>query len=176
MGYMKFTLVLACMSPLFILLAIRGISTVPFEYYFPILMGMAFVPNIYLALRLKQAKRLNDRKIVRVFGATDNKEHLLTYIFAMLIPLYQASLGSTNDLLSAVCALLFIVFIFGHMELYYMNIWFAFFDYRILSIRPETAMDGFSVPHVLITKRDHLPEGIEIQPLRITDFLLFDNN
>jgi hypothetical protein len=174
MDGIRFILVLACMSPLFILWAIRGVGIVPFEVYFPTFLLFATVPNLYLVFRIWQAKRLNDRKRIRVDDFTDNREHLLTFVFAMLIPLYQASMSTENDLYSALCAFLFVVFIFHHMQLYYMNFWFALFGYRVLSIKADPASSRFSVSHVLITRREKLPIGLEIDPLRITDFLLFD--
>src|SRR5690242_8480589 len=101
MDGIRFILVLACMSPLFILWAIRGVGIVPFEIYFPAFMLLAILPNIYLLFRIWQAKRLNDRKRIRIEDFTDNREHLLTFVFALLMPLYQASVSTENDLYSA---------------------------------------------------------------------------
>lgn len=174
MDGIRIILVLACMSPLFILWAIRGVGIIPFEIYFPAFLLLAALPNFYLIFRIWQAKRLNDRKRLRIDAFTDNKEHLLTFVFALLIPLYQAGVSTENDLYSALCALIFVIFIFFHMQLYYMNFWFSLFGYRVLSIKPDPASGDFSIAHVLITRRDRLPVGLEINPLRITDFLLFD--
>lgn len=175
MELIRFLLVLACMSPLFILLAIRGVAIIPFEIYFPTFIFLAFAPNCYLLFRMYIAKRNNDRKNITIHTFTDNKEQLLTYIFAMLIPLYQASFSSVNDLYSALCALIFIIYIFYHMELYYMNFWLALFGYRILTIDANPASGEYSVKHVLITSKDKFAANSTITPLRITDFLLFDN-
>lgn len=174
MDLIRFLLVLGCLSPLFILWAIRGIGVISFEIYFPLFMLLATMPSAYLAFRVWQAMRMNDRKRIVVHSVTDNREHLLIYIFAMLIPLYDANVTTTNDLFAVICALLFVIFIFGHMHLYYMNFWFAFFGYRVLTVKADPSKGDFSIQHVLITRRDHLPENLEITPLRITDFFLFD--
>ena len=40
MDFIKLMLVLACMAPLFILMAIRGVGIVPWEIYFPAFIGL----------------------------------------------------------------------------------------------------------------------------------------
>jgi len=174
MDFMRLMLVLACMAPLFILMSIRGVGLVPWEIYFPIFIGLALIPNIYLAFRIAYAVKQNDRKRIFPINVTDNREQLITYIFAMLLPLFQSAVSTEQDLYSALCALLFVVYIFGHMELYYMNFFFSLAGYRILSIRSDASSGSLSVSHVLITKRTSLSPTQEIQPVRITDFLLFD--
>ena len=174
MDFTRFILVLACMAPLFILMAIRGIGPVPWEFYFPVFIALAIVPNLILVARIYIAVKNNDRKMIRISNPTDNREQLITYVFAMLLPLFQSSVSSEQDLWAALCALLFVVYIFGHMELYYMNFFFALAGYRILSLRPDSISGNFSVTHVLITKRDSTSITQDINPIRITDFLLFD--
>lgn len=174
MDFIRLMLVLACMAPLFILMAIRGVGIVPWEIYFPAFIGLALIPNIILVIRLFVAIKNNDRKRIRATNSTDNREQLITYIFAMLLPLFQSSVSTEQDLYAALCALLFVIYIFGHMELYYMNFFFALAGYRILSIRPDSASGNLSVSHVLITKKTSISSTAEINPLRVTDFLLFD--
>lgn len=174
MDFIKLMLVLACMAPLFILMAIRGLGPVPWEYYFPAFILLAIVPNVILVLRIFVAVRNNDRKIIRVTAFTDNREHLITYIFAMLLPLFQSASATEQDLYSALCALLFVIYTFGHMQLYYMNFFFSFAGYRILSIPPDAGSAAHSVAHVLITKRTSFPAMQDISPIRVTDFLLFE--
>lgn len=174
MDFIRLVLVLACMAPLFILMAIRGVGLVPWEFYFPAFIGLALIPNLILMGRIIIAVKNNDRKRIRVMNSTDNREQLITYVFAMLLPLFQSSVSTEQELYATLCALLFVVYIFGHMELYYMNFFFALAGYRILSIRPDFASGNLSVSHVLITKRSTIPVAQDINPIRITDFLLFD--
>ena len=171
MDILRFILVLASMSPLFILLAIRGIGIIPFEYYFPGFMFLAIAPNAYMAFRLWQAKKLNDRKIVQIDGYSDRREQLLTFVFAMLMPLFQSGVTTEADLYAALCAFLFVIYIFGNMELYYVNFWIAVCGYRIVEIQ---ASGPGSTSHILITSRKVIPQGLRLTPLRVTDFLLFD--
>lgn len=161
------------MSPLFILMAIKGVGIIPWEIYFPTFLGLAIFPNIFLFVRIKIAKRTNDRKRVQIVASTDNREHLITYIFALLLPMFQTNVTTEPDLYAALCAVIFITYIFMHMDLYYMNFFFALFGYRIISIKPDSA-SRFSISHVLITKRRAIPNNLDITPLRLTDFLLFE--
>lgn len=154
-------------------MAIKGVGIIPWEVYFPTFLGLAIIPNIFLIIRIIIAKRTNDRKRIQVISYTDNREHLVTYIFALLLPLFQTNVATESDLYAALCALIFIVYIFMHMDLYYMNFFFALFGYRVLSIKPDAA-SRFSVSHVLITKRRAMPNSLDITPLRLTDFLLFE--
>lgn len=174
MDFMRLMLVLACMAPLFILMAIRGVGLLPWEIYFPLFIGLALIPNIYLVFRIVYAIKQNDRKRIYPSNVTDNREQLITYIFAMLLPLFQSAVSTEQDLYSALCALLFVVYIFGHMEIYYINFFFSLAGYRIISIRTDATSGSIAVSHVLITKRNSLPPTREIKPVRITDFLLFD--
>ena len=112
MDFIRLMLVLACMAPLFILMAIRGVGIVPWEIYFPAFIGLALIPNIILAIRLFVAIKNNDRKRIRATNSTDNREQLITYIFAMLLPLFQSSVSTEQDLYAALCALLFVIYIF----------------------------------------------------------------
>jgi hypothetical protein len=175
MDFMKLMLVLACMAPLFILMAIKGFGSYPWEVYFPTLIALALFPNLYLIFRIRFAIKQNDRKLISINDetVTDNSDQLITYIFAMLLPLFQSAVASEQDLYSTLCAWLFVVYIFGHMELYYMNIFFALAGYRILSIKPISTSSKFSTSHVIITKKCIIANQ-EIKPFRITDFLLFD--
>jgi hypothetical protein len=172
MDGIRFILVLACMAPLFVLMAIRGIGVIPWEWYFPAFLALAILPNVYLFFRMWQARRLKDRKRITVEEVTDNREQLITYVFAMLLPLFQSSVSTENDLYAALAATLIVIFIFGHMELYYMNFFLAFAGYRVLSVKGS---GQFGVSHVLITKRTSFPTQLQFTPLRITDFLLFDD-
>lgn len=174
MDFIRLMLVLACMAPLFILMAIRGIGLVPWEIYFPTFLALAVVPNLYLVFRIWIAIRNKDRKIIRVTNFTDNRDQLITYVFAMLLPLFQAAVATEQDLYAALCALLFVIYIFGNMQLYYMNFFFALAGYRVLSICPDAASGNLSVAHVLITKKSFIPTTQDITPIRVTDFLLFD--
>ena len=50
MDFIRLMLVLACMAPLFILMAIRGVGIVPWEIYFPAFIGLGMLCTNYSAM------------------------------------------------------------------------------------------------------------------------------
>jgi hypothetical protein len=105
--------------------------------------------------------------------AEDHREYLLVYLFAMLIPLYDVNLGSARDVAAAVLALAFIVFLFWHLNLHYMNILFALRGYRVFTITGSAA-SATSEPLVLLTKRIGLQQGEKVLAYRISNTVFFE--
>src|SRR5438105_3425142 len=108
-------MVLSSISPLFILWALRGNKLVADSYLISFCVVMVIVPNAFLWLRMKTARRLHERRELTVGAAEDHREHVLVYLFAMLLPLYTAELGSWRDGAAVIAALSFIVFLFWHL-------------------------------------------------------------
>jgi hypothetical protein len=121
----RLLMVVSSLAPLFLLWAIRGAPPVPDTYWIATCLGLVFVPNLALLGRWRIARRRNDCRTIVVAGARDQSEHLLVYLFAMLLPLYTANLTNERELLSVAAAFVFIVFLFWHMNLHYMNLVFA---------------------------------------------------
>ena len=75
-------------------------------------------------------------------------------------------------------ALVFIVFLFWRLNLHYMNIFFAVFDYRVFTVssphdgNPHTGRE----PFVLITPRRHVPPGGHILAYRLSDTVYLERN
>src|SRR6266480_203406 len=111
----RLLMVLSSISPLFILWAIRGNNLIPDEYFLSFCALMVIVPNAFLWLRVKTAKDLQERREITVGKADDHREHLLVYLFAMLLPLYAANLGTWRELGATFAAFVFIVFLFWHL-------------------------------------------------------------
>ena len=123
------------------------------------------LPSILMFLFFKRAKRRQNSKTITVHSFKDQREHLLTYLFAMLIPLFHANLGGHRDLIAIFVALLFVMFLFWHMRLHYMNLFFASFGYRIFTVEAvsgtnqvEQAPQRF-VTYAVLSKRHDLSAG-----------------
>lgn len=175
----RLMMVLGGLAPLFALWAIRGVPVIPDLPFVGICVFLIAVPNALLLYRISVARKHDDLKTLTIRNATDNREHLLVYLFAMLIPLYDANLGTTRDFIATVCAFVFIVFLFWRLNLHYMNIAFALRGYKVFTIEPDIgAADANSgrESFVLITKRPRLDEGEEISALRISDTVYFEPN
>jgi hypothetical protein len=115
----RLLMVLSSISPLFILWAIRGNSLIPDRYFIAFCALMVLVPNAFLWLRMRTAKKQADKRELTVGTADDHRDHILVYLFAMLLPFYSEDLGSWRYLGASFAALAFIVFLFWHLNLHY---------------------------------------------------------
>lgn len=167
----RLLMVLSSISPLFILWAIRGNSLIPDLYFIGFCALMVFVPNAFLWLRLRTAKKQNDKRELTVGSADDHRDHILVYLFAMLLPFYSEDLGSLRDLGATLAALAFIVFLFWHLNLHYMNLLYAALGYRVFTVYPPA--DGN--PHTgksrqaVVTRRVSLAPGERLVAYRLSD-------
>lgn len=101
-------MVLSSISPLFILWAIRGIKLIPDRYFLAFCAFMVIIPNAFLCLRIMTAKRLQERRELVIGTAEDHRDHLLVYLFAMLLPFYATELATWRDVAAVLAALSFI--------------------------------------------------------------------
>lgn len=167
----RLLMVLSSLSPLFILWAIRGNKLIP-EIYFLAFCGlMVIVPNAVLYLRIRTARKLKEKREIIVGSAEDHRDHLLVYLFAMLLPFYTADFNTWRDFASVLAALGFIVFLFWHLNLHYMNILFAVKDYRVFTLYPPSdgnPLTGKTIM-VLITRRINLTNGERLTVYRLSD-------
>src|SRR3954454_6799859 len=102
-------MVLSSLSPLFILWAVRGIPSVNDWYLWTACACLVGIPNIVLYLRIRLARVRGDVSSLVIGKAEDHREHLLVYLFAMLMPLYDLNFGERREFLAAFIATGFIV-------------------------------------------------------------------
>ena len=169
-------MVLSSMSPLFVLWAIRGNTLVPDKYLLSVCAFMAVAPNVFLLLRIRTAIADNDRRQIVVGVAEDHRDHLLVYLFSMLLPLYAADVKNGRDVAAVFMALVFIVFLFWHLNLHYMNVLFAATGYRVFSISAPADDNPLSgrIGLVLITRRPALVTGKALTAYRLSDSVYFE--
>ena len=175
---LRLLMVLSSISPLFILLAIRGDSLLP-DYYFEI--GCAvivIVPNFILGLRIRIAKR-NEGPYERRIGRTDNHSyHSIVYLFAILLPFYRQDLDSLRELAATIAALIMIVFLFWRFNLHYMNLYFIIRGYHVFTVYPpeDAGPHTEDASWTLITRRSSLPIGKLLIAYRISDTVYLEKN
>jgi len=106
----------------------------------------------------------------------DSRKHLLVYLFATLLPFYRTSIEAYRDFAAMLLALGFIGFLFWHLRLYYVNIFFAFAGYRIFTIYSPEDGNAYTgkEPIALVSTRHTLPEGERIVVHRITDTVYWE--
>ena len=174
----RLLMVFSSISPLFILWAIKGNSISGLnEWWF--LGGCAFmviVPNLIFWLRLKISVKNNDKPTKVVGFVEDHRDHLLVYLFAMLLPFYSATMITYRDLATHLVAIGFIVFLFWHLNMHYMNIFWAVKNYRVFTITPKDDGNRNSNmrPFVLITHRNFVKSGENISAYRISKTVFWE--
>ena len=96
----------------------------------------------------------------------------------MLLPFYTTDLGVWRDFAATMAALGFIVFLFWHLNLHYMNLLFAVFGYRVFTIIPVEDGNPLSgkTSQVLITRRAVVLPGERLVAYRLSDTVYFEGN
>lgn len=174
----RLLMVLSSISPLFILLAIRGSGLISDIYFVGFCVGMVVLPNAFLGLRITTAKRLRETGQIVVGKAEDHRDHLLVYLFAMLLPLYEATSDAWREFAAVLTALAFITFLFWHLNLHYMNLMFAVLGYRVFTIYPPEDHNPLSgrESRVLITRRTGILPGERIFGYRISNTVYLETD
>jgi hypothetical protein len=174
--FARLLMVLSSVSPLFILWAVRGNQLIPDRYFLPLCGAVVVVPYVFLGLRIRAAKKMHERRELAVGSAEDHRDHLLVYLFAMLLPFYAPDLGSWRALGAALAALAFIVFLFWHLNLHYMNLLFAVLGYRVFTVSPPADGNPLSgrLSLVLITRRIAVLPGERLDAYRLSDTVYFE--
>ncbi len=167
----RLLMVLSSISPLFILWAIRGNSLIADRWFVAFCALMVVLPNAFLWLRIRTAKKQADKRDLIVGTAEDHRDHILVYLFAMLLPFYSQDLGTLRDLGATFAALAFIVFLFWHLNLHYMNLIFAALGYRVFTVYPPADGNPLSgkARQALITRRVSLAAGNRLVAYRLSD-------
>jgi hypothetical protein len=172
---LRLIMVLSSMSPLFILWAVRGTGPVPDQYFLPVCIGMAALPTLLLCLRIQTAQRANDCQVKTVHRADDHRDRILVYLFAMLLPFYSVKLNDWREFSATTVALIFIIFLFWHLNMHYMNLIFAARGYRVFTVTPDPHDPvGSKVPFVVLTKRSALPDGTKLETYRLSDTVFIE--
>jgi hypothetical protein len=171
----RLLMVLSGMAPMFLIWAVRGSPSVKDRYFVAACLAFAILPTLVVFLRIRAAKKTNDCQTKVIGEAEDHRDHILVYLFAMLLPFYTANLASGREFASTVVALVFIVFLFWHMNLHYMNLVFAFWGYRVFTVLPEPGnkLSG-KTPFVVLTKKSVLTKDEIIETYRLSDTVFIE--
>lgn len=164
-------MVLSSISPLFILWAIRGNNLIPDLYFSGFCVIIVVVPNVLLLWRERTAVKLKEKSEKVVGSAEDHREHVLVYLFAMLLPFYTVNLSAWREMAATLVALAFIVFLFWHLNLHYMNLIFAARGYRVFTVYPPEGDNPIAGRNsfVVITNRSTLKKGERLVLHRFSD-------
>lgn len=170
-------MVLSSLAPLFILWAIRGNSPIPDRWFLPGCILMASLPTVFLFFRIDKAMRRKDMTHLVAGPTEDHRNHVLVYLLAILLPFYRQELDSIRDFAAMLVALVLIVFLFWRLNLHYMNLFFAFQNYRVFTVFPPQDGNPHTgrEPFVLITRRRSLSPGDSFVAYRISDTVYLES-
>ncbi len=173
---LRFIMVLSSMSPLFILWSIRGVDIIPDVYFITGCVAMAILPTGILLFREFLAKRQNDTRSLVIGRTEDHRGHVLVYLFAILLPFYRQNVDTWRDFFALVVALLFILFLFWHLNYHYMNIIFAARGYRVLNILPPDEDNEYSsvTNFTLITRRTTVRSSERVVAYRLSNMVYME--
>lgn len=182
LGLIRFLMVLGSMAPLFIFLAIRGVPVIdgqpltPDSWFVTMCLLLIGMPTGIIALRIYIAGKNQDTKELVIGSATDHRDHIIAYLFAMVIPLYQNNYASIRDIAAALAVLVFILFLFTYMNMHYMNLLFALAGYRVYTVETDSQGNPISgqCPMILLSKRHSLHAQQRITVRRISDTVFIE--
>lgn len=174
----RLLMVMSSISPLFVLWAIRGNKLVPDAWFIAACATMVVGPNALLWFRISKARRQSDQRTITVGTADDHRDHILVYLFALLLPFYSEDLGTCRELAATVGALAFIVFLFWHMNLHYMNLLFAARGYRVFTISAPNDDNPLTsrTRQALVTRRVSLTPGESIVAYRLSNTVYMETD
>jgi hypothetical protein len=167
----RLLMVISSFSPLFLLWAIRGNQLLPNIVFTGLCAVLILLPNISLLIRIMIAKRNEDAREIIVGNADEHRDHILVYLFAILLPFYSEDINSMRNLISTLTAITFIVFLFWHLNLHYINFFFALFGYRVFTVNPPQNNNPLTgnMCVVVITRRVNLLSGNKLKGYRLSN-------
>lgn len=153
-------LILASMSPVFLVWAILGMDKIPDRYFISACLLLVFVPHFFLLDRIRIALKNKTEKRITIETAKDSKENLLTYFFPLVLPLMAVSFSTWRGFSATIFLFLLMAFASWHLRVFYINIFFAVFGYRIFKItQSPSKLTNSSDDRILITKHQKLVKG-----------------
>ena len=176
--FARFIMVLSSLSPLFILWAIKGVCLIPDEWFILGCLGMAILPTSLLLFQEWTAKKNNDMRQLVIGRMEDHRGHVLVYLFAILLPFYRQNVDSWREFSALIAALMFIVFLFWHLNYHYMNVLFAMRGYRVLNIlSPDEDTEHARMTNfALITRRTSVRPSERVVVYRLSNTVYLEKN
>jgi hypothetical protein len=171
--FFRAMLVLASMSPVFLVWGILGMDKIPDRYFSSGCALMILVPHLFLIKRIRTAQKNRNYKLVTVDQGKDSKEQLLTYFLPLILPLMGASFDTWRGFSATLVLFIIMAFASWHLGVFYINIFFAIFGYRIFSIIEE---GNHSTEIIVIAKREIMAPGDQLKVVRLAGRIFYAPN
>ena len=174
---LRFSMVLSSIAPLFILWAVKGVAFLPDIYFVSVCVFLATTPTVVLLIREKIARKHRDTRHLIAHRVDDHRGHVLVYLFAMLLPFYRQDVDGWRELSALILALVFIVFLFWHLNFHYMNILFAIRGFHIFTVHPPQQDNQYAnlESYILITRRKSLTSEQSIVGFRLSNTVYLED-
>lgn len=169
-------MVFSSLCPLFLLWTVRGSDLFPDVYFVAACLALAILPSAVMFWRVSIVKRNKDRRLIVVGTTDDQKSHILSYLFAILLPFYRTEMNDHREFIAMCVALAFIVFLFWWLNLHYINVIFALFRYHVYTVYPPVDGNPYAVhgAFVLISHRRSLNQGDEVMAYRLSNTVYWE--
>jgi hypothetical protein len=102
---------------------------------------------------------------------TDRREHLLSYLFPLVMSSWQFDFKSSRELIACLFVMLFTGIAFWHLQLTYVNLWFAIAGFRSVQVERNSACNHPLRPVILLTRCTRLSENDTVEAYRLTNSL-----
>lgn len=157
-------MILGSLSPVFLVWAIVGMEKIPDKFFIPLCLLMVTVPHFFILRRISVALKTGSKKEITIETAKDAREHLLTYFLPLALPVMAATTFSSWRGFSATLFLFLIMaFASWHLRVFYVNVFFAVFGYRIFRITQPPNPRSHSIDErILISKHPQLDKGTKL--------------
>jgi hypothetical protein len=169
-------MVLVSLSPLFILWAIAGVKDIPDNYLVAICIALAVLPGLLILLREQIASREKDLKVIEIHRATDDSANVLVYLFTIAVPLFSVNLDSMRSKFAMLGLVVFVIYMYLHLRLFFMNPLYAIRGYRVFTVEPPQDGDGIGTRETLIvlSRRRILAGKVKLTTLRLSDTVFLE--
>lgn len=82
----------------------------------PISVALFLLPSLILWWMLRQARKAENTKTISVSSARDQQEQCLTYLFALLVPLFDGNTDGMREPTAVSLAFIFVMFFLGQRQ------------------------------------------------------------
>lgn len=162
------------LSPVFFIWAIRGSAVVNQFWLCGLAATTIVLPALFFVWRLRQVKSSStggDIEELTVRRLTDRREHLLSYLFPLVMSSWEFDFKSPRELIACLFVMLFTGIAFWHLQLTYVNLWFAIAGYRSIQVERNSTKNHPLRPIILLTRDNRLLEGGKVEAYRLTNCL-----
>lgn len=172
----RFFMVLSSLSPLFVLLAIRGNNVISEIWFVSGCLILAILPTLFLFLRIKTAIKVSDKWEIVVGSWENSKDYFFIYLFVIVSPFYLGDLDTVRDLVVISFWLGLVVLCFLKSNLHCINIIFIFFNYQVFIVHSPENQNSFSgkEPLIVITPRKSLSPLSKLVVWRISNYVYLE--